>query len=157
MKDWLSNIFGGQKPPAASPVDVTVAQAAQGGAGMDRTIAASVPSDPQALQGAEAQVAAEWAVGYVILDTYEVKQIHEGGGMGLVYRVRHRDWRQDLAVKSPRAEYFTFIGAAYAFHENCRKISASAHCFGNWVDEELWHASLRSLEMEFSKAIYGRY
>jgi hypothetical protein len=26
----------------------------------------------------------------VILDLYEIKEIHKGGGMGLVYRVHHR-------------------------------------------------------------------
>ncbi len=47
-----------------------------------------------------------WQVGDVILDLYEVKQIFTGGGMGLVYRVHHRDWAMDLAVKSPRPEFF---------------------------------------------------
>jgi len=60
----------------------------------------------QALQQVEAQVSAEWQIGDVILDLYEVKAIHESGGMGLVYRVHHRGWNMDLAVKSPRAEYF---------------------------------------------------
>jgi len=55
---------------------------------------------------AEANVPPEWRIGDVILDTYEVKQIHEGGGMGLVYRVYHRGWNMDLAVKSPRSKYF---------------------------------------------------
>lgn len=47
-----------------------------------------------------------WDVGDVILDLYEVKQIFTGGGMGLVYRVHHRGWDMDLAVKSPRPEFF---------------------------------------------------
>jgi WD40 repeat protein/serine/threonine protein kinase len=55
---------------------------------------------------AESQVPAEWNVGDVILGLYEVKGIHEGGGMGLVYRVFHRGWNMDLAVKSPRPEFF---------------------------------------------------
>jgi WD40 repeat protein/serine/threonine protein kinase len=46
-----------------------------------------------------------WQVGDVVLGLYEVKQVHEGG-MGLVYRVRHRGWDLDLAVKSPRADFF---------------------------------------------------
>src|SRR5271166_4727210 len=46
-----------------------------------------------------------WQVGDVILDRYEVKQVFTGGGMGLVYRVHHRDWDMDLAVKSPRPEF----------------------------------------------------
>jgi hypothetical protein len=37
----------------------------------------ALPSDgPQAIQAAEAQVTAEWKVGDVVLDLYEVKQIH---------------------------------------------------------------------------------
>ena len=47
-----------------------------------------------------------WQVGDVILDRYEVKQVFTGGGMGLVYRVYHRDWDMDLAVKSPRPNFF---------------------------------------------------
>ncbi len=47
-----------------------------------------------------------WQLGDVILDRYEVKQVFTGGGMGLVYRVHHRDWAMDLAVKSPRPEFF---------------------------------------------------
>jgi serine/threonine protein kinase len=53
---------------------------------------------------AEAKVPVEWKIGDVILDLYEVKQIHEGG-MGLVYRVHHRGWNIDLAVKTPRADF----------------------------------------------------
>src|SRR5207244_1144251 len=54
----------------------------------------------------DAEAFERWPVGSVILDLYEVKGVHEGGGMGLVYRVRHRDWDLDLAVKSPRPELF---------------------------------------------------
>ena len=39
---------------------------------------------------AEANVPAVWEKGDVILDLYEIKEIHKGGGMGLVYRVHHR-------------------------------------------------------------------
>ncbi|AEV84518.1 putative WD repeat-containing protein [Actinoplanes sp. SE50] len=44
----------------------------------------------------------QWRVGAVVLGRYEVKGVHEGGAMGLVYRVRHRQWNTDLAVKVPR-------------------------------------------------------
>jgi WD40 repeat protein/serine/threonine protein kinase len=55
---------------------------------------------------AEAAVSATWLSGQVILDLYEVKEVHEGGGMGVVYRVYHRGWNRDVAVKSPRRSYF---------------------------------------------------
>jgi WD40 repeat protein len=69
------------------------------------TIPGPQPAAPE-VAAAEADVPAVWSVGDVILDLYEVKQIYEGGGMGLVYRVRHRTWSVDMAVKSPRPEYF---------------------------------------------------
>jgi WD40 repeat protein/serine/threonine protein kinase len=47
-----------------------------------------------------------WQVGEVIDGRYEVALVHEQGGMGLVYRVRHLAWHIDLAVKSPRPELF---------------------------------------------------
>jgi hypothetical protein len=73
---------------------------------IEATLPAPTSCDAQAVQAAEAQVAMEWKVGDVILDLYEVKQIHAGGGMGLVYRAYQRNWNQDLAVKSPRPEFF---------------------------------------------------
>ncbi|WP_433337729.1 protein kinase [Spirillospora sp. CA-294931] len=47
-----------------------------------------------------------WRVGDVVDGRYEVTRVHEHGGMGLVYRVRHLAWGVDLAVKSPRPEMF---------------------------------------------------
>ncbi|GGM87183.1 protein kinase [Dactylosporangium sucinum] len=58
--------------------------------------------------------AAVWRVGDVVDGRYEVLRVHEQGGMGLVYRVRHREWAVDLAVKSPRPEVprDTFVAEA---------------------------------------------
>jgi serine/threonine protein kinase len=47
-----------------------------------------------------------WSPGEVILDLYEVKPFdserdYAEGGMGRVYRVHHRNWNLDIAVKSP--------------------------------------------------------
>ncbi|WP_327350497.1 WD40 repeat domain-containing serine/threonine protein kinase [Streptomyces sp. NBC_01304] len=50
---------------------------------------------------------AVWGVGDIIDGRYEVSLVHEHGGMGLVYRVRHLAWGMDLAVKCPRPEWFT--------------------------------------------------
>lgn len=55
---------------------------------------------------AQHAVPGEWKVGEVILGLYQVKQVHTGGAMGVVYRVLHRVWNVDMAVKSPRANYF---------------------------------------------------
>ncbi len=112
MKDWLNRIFSGPKKAVAQAVDVAVAQAVsyEPGAATDggttRVAVTHALPDAQAFQAAEGQVALEWKVGDVVLNLYEVKQVHEGGGMGLVYRVHHRGWNTDLAVKSPRSNYF---------------------------------------------------
>lgn len=47
-----------------------------------------------------------WQVGDVVAGLYEVAAVHGHGGMGVVYKVRHRVWDVDLAVKSPRPERF---------------------------------------------------
>ena len=64
-------------------------------------------------------MAFEWKPGDVILDLYEVRSVTEGfgedaqeknyhqGGFGRVYKVWHRTWRREMAVKTPRAETFT--------------------------------------------------
>lgn len=54
----------------------------------------------------EEVVPSEWQPGDVILDLYEVQQVFESGGMGLVYKVHHKGWNLPLAVKSPREEWF---------------------------------------------------
>jgi len=101
-------MFGRQKKAGDAPAAAELTQPAESDAtDTGQTIAAPFGvNDPAAVYAAEAHVAAQWKVGDVILDIYEVKHIHEGGGMGLVYRVHHRGWNIDLAVKSPRSDYF---------------------------------------------------
>ncbi len=59
--------------------------------------------------GVEAAVPAIWRKGDVILDQYEVMSILGEGGMGKVYKVHHRGWNTDLAVKSPKPEIFAKV------------------------------------------------
>jgi WD40 repeat protein len=75
----------------------------------DVTQAASSPLAPLP-GGEESQAVFAWQEGDVILDTYEVKHIFDQGAMGLVYRVHHRGWNIDLAMKSPRAEIIAKYG-----------------------------------------------
>jgi len=56
-----------------------------------------------------------WQVGDLILDTFEVKQVFSSGGMAYVYRVYHRDWDLDLAVKTPRSEFHDVEGIVANF------------------------------------------
>jgi WD40 repeat protein/serine/threonine protein kinase len=72
---------------------------------------------PEAPRPAPARNAAvrEWQVGDVVLDLYEVTGILGQGGMGRVYRVRHRGWDIDLAVKAPLPAVLEAVGGAAAF------------------------------------------
>jgi WD40 repeat protein/serine/threonine protein kinase len=63
------------------------------------------------------EVPAVWNVGDVILGLYEVKDVFWPGARGLVYRVRHREWGVDLAVKSPRETPFETKGQTDSFVE----------------------------------------
>ncbi|HET7291765.1 MAG TPA: protein kinase, partial [Vicinamibacteria bacterium] len=56
-----------------------------------------------------------WRVGEVILGLYEVIGLLGQGGMGRVYKVRHRGWGLDLAVKTPLPEILEAAGGAAAF------------------------------------------
>jgi WD40 repeat protein/serine/threonine protein kinase len=72
-------------PPAAGP-DVDRASTVTGGPG-----APVLPGDEKP----------DWTVGDVIDGKYDVIEIIGRGGMGMVYKVHHREWDIDLAVKMP--------------------------------------------------------
>ncbi len=68
---------------------------------------------------AEKNVPIEWNIGDIILDTYEVRDIFTSGGMGNVYRVHHRGWGMDLAVKSPKQEILNSATSIQNFVREC--------------------------------------
>jgi len=61
----------------------------------------------------------EWPLRTILLGLYEVRGVHRGGGMGLVYRVHHSKWNIDLALKQPRAKYFRTPDQIQAFRAEC--------------------------------------
>ncbi len=65
-------------------------------------------------RGAE-EVAVVWGPGDVILGLYEVRAVLGEGGMGTVYRVHHRGWNVELAVKSIKPDLLTRRGAVENF------------------------------------------
>jgi len=86
------------------------------------------PGGPAGTRASPAAVAAEWKVGDVILGLYEVKAVHKGGRRAVVYRVHHRQWDLDLAVKSPRAETYRTEAARGRFAAECQTwISLGLH------------------------------
>ncbi|QDU23778.1 WD40 repeat domain-containing serine/threonine-protein kinase [Urbifossiella limnaea] len=72
---------------------------------------------PPTTTDATAAVPAVWEPGSVVLGQYRVDAVHEGGAMGLVYRVHHLGWGMDLAVKSPRPEVLARAGGADRFRD----------------------------------------
>jgi len=48
----------------------------------------------------------DYAVGESIMDTYGVLSEASRGGMGSVWRVRHKQWNIELAMKRPQTKYF---------------------------------------------------
>jgi serine/threonine protein kinase len=70
--------------PGAAPTDRTTT--VTGGAGV-----VAPPADAKP----------DWEVGDVIDGKYEVTEVIGRGGMGMVYKVHHREWDIDLAVKMP--------------------------------------------------------
>jgi WD40 repeat protein/serine/threonine protein kinase len=82
------------------------------------------PSAPDAVERILEQIASDgvpldWNPGDVILDLYEVKGQIGVGGMGKVYRVHHRGWGMDLAVKSPRPEMVLRALGVAKFEAEC--------------------------------------
>ncbi|MFI5914075.1 WD40 repeat domain-containing serine/threonine protein kinase [Dactylosporangium sp. NPDC051541] len=86
--------------------------------------------------------------GDILLETYEVRDVIRSGGMGLVYRVHHRGWGVELAVKTPRPEFAgdelfqaeaeNWVGlGAHPHTVSCayvRQLDGRPAAFAEWVD-----------------------
>ncbi|WP_052567882.1 protein kinase domain-containing protein [Ktedonobacter racemifer] len=77
--------------------------------------AQGISLDQPATGDADVAIPAVWQVGDIILDHYEVTGTLGEGGMGTVYKVHHRGWKTDLAVKSPKPEIFARAGGKENF------------------------------------------
>ena len=99
-------------PGCGREFTIRAAESAAPGAGL--LGAAQAGGGAQPVGGADA-VPVDWNPGDLILGLYEVTGILGIGGMGKVYRVHHRGWNMDLAVKSPKPEILDVPGAAENF------------------------------------------
>ncbi|HEU5321332.1 MAG TPA: serine/threonine-protein kinase, partial [Methylomirabilota bacterium] len=106
------------RAPAAAPVPPPSPAPAPEGPAAEPAPAPTI-ADESALAGAAAPAAAaadgDWRAGDVVLGLYEVLGVLGQGGMGRVYRVRHRGWGVDLAVKAPLRKALEAAGGPEAF------------------------------------------
>jgi WD40 repeat protein/serine/threonine protein kinase len=109
-----------QTKPSSIDKTICAPKANQSGYDIAATIATPIQKDAEEIQREEQKVPAEWEEGQTILDLYEVKKVHTGGGMGLVYKIHHKNWNMDLAVKSPRADFFKTEEQKKSFIDECK-------------------------------------
>ncbi|MCG6928633.1 MAG: protein kinase [Acidobacteria bacterium] len=86
---------------------------AEPGAVLPTARESALPAAPPA-PGAS-PIGVDWKTGDIVLGLYEVLGVLGQGGMGRVYRVRHRGWGLDLAVKAPLPEVLEAAGGADLF------------------------------------------
>ena len=112
-----------------------------------------------------------WEPGEVVLGLYEVESVLGQGGMGRVYRVRHRGWDLHLAVKAPLAAALDASGGADLFereaetwvnlglHPNVvtchyvRRVSSIPLVFAEYVDGGSLHDAIRARRLCSAEAI----
>jgi WD40 repeat protein/ribosomal protein S27E len=98
---------GGVAPTAAEPG----AAAPTAREGAKPPVPSAVTREPPAAPPA----GVDWQPGELVLGLYEVRGVLGQGGMGRVYRVHHRGWDLDLAVKAPLPSVLEAAGGADLF------------------------------------------
>ncbi len=121
----------------------------------DKALAATKPlsSNPfDAVYRPDGLFVLDWTVGDVYLDVYEVRALLGEGGMGKVYRVYHRLWDLEIAVKCPSPKILAYHGGIEYFERECntwvnlglhphlatcyyvRRVSGAPRIFTEYVD-----------------------
>jgi len=82
------------------------------------------PPKPHVQNDVEMNFGTAWAVGDIIMGLYEVTSVLGEGGMGKVYKVHHRSWDMDLAMKVPKIQAVSAAGGVDNFEREA----------GTWVN-----------------------
>jgi predicted Zn finger-like uncharacterized protein len=113
----------------------------------------------------------EWQAGDLVLGLYEVVGVLGRGGMGIVYRVRHRGWGLDLALKVPLPRVLAAAGGADLFEREAetwvnlglhphvvtchyvRRLDGSPAVFAEYADGGSLHEAIRGGRLASAEAI----
>lgn len=141
------------------------------------TVEEGVPALPTVLEGEAAappltaRGGVSWNAGDVVLGLYEVQGVLGEGGMGRVYRVHHRGWNLDLAVKAPLPSVLAAAGGADLFEREAetwvglglhphvvtchyvRRVAGFPLVFAEYVDGGSLHAAIREKRLTTAEAI----
>ena len=166
--------------PAAPAPTVPDAEAAQPTVAETGAVAPTVAeagalaptqAPPAAAPGPATASGIAWEPGEVVLGLYEVEGVLGQGGMGRVYRVRHRGWDLDLAVKAPLAAALDASGGADLFEREAetwvnlglhphvvtchyvRRVSGIPLVFAEYVDGGSLHDAIRSRRLDSAEGI----
>jgi serine/threonine protein kinase len=159
--------------PTRPDTDEAAPTVAEAGA-VAPTVAEAGALAPTRAEGAAAPTgapAAGWQPGELVLGLYEVKGTLGQGGMGRVYRVRHRGWGLDLAVKAPLPSVLEAAGGADLFEREAetwvnlglhphvvtchyvRRTDGLPLVFAEYMDGGSLHDAIRARRLDSAEAL----
>lgn len=108
---------------------------------LDRYVEDAGPGDPDEIPQAEGLPRGSIAPGTLVLNSFVVRTLLARGGMGEIYRVRHRDLKTDHAIKVIIPDYREDAKVVRLFHEEGRLLSRIRHeavvdCCGLFRDDD---------------------
>ena len=100
----LTMTKGGAGPETANDLTMTHGAPPKHASGLTRKVHTQRKTTRRlSVSGRDSQMLEKpvWDIGDIIAGKYEVTAIAGKGGMGVVYKVHHREWNIDMAVKTP--------------------------------------------------------